>query len=78
MREVTAEGKTKVEFWKSLISEARDVYASMTEEEAESCDRWMDEEYRKVEGIDGTILNVVSNKTEGEDEGICGDSKGKV
>jgi len=51
----------KVEKWKALISEARVLYSSMEEEECQACDDWLDEEYVKVEGTDGTLVNVVAS-----------------
>ena len=47
MREVTAEGKTNIEYYKDLIAETRDLYASMTDEEVNVCEEWLDEEFRK-------------------------------
>lgn len=39
--------QAKVEKYKQLIKEARDVFASLTDEEAKVCEDWLDEEFRK-------------------------------
>jgi hypothetical protein len=50
----------KVVKYKALISEARDLFTSMTEEESVVCEQWLDDQYLALEKESSDTTLVVA------------------
>ena len=51
----------RLESYKKLITEARNVYEAMDDKEIVEAEAWLDSEYNKIQGseIDSTILSQI-------------------